>query len=262
MRTTSVRPPNHNHETPSASHERCRQLFFRRYGNGNRNGRMDDSSSSTSSSDDGSEPDTAGSAFGSVADAGWSRDPSNPFSAPTQFRLGLDHQANPAPGSASSSRIDGPRLRSRLFMGRPHDANTVMNDLRTPLNLLRRLRPLVRPNTNAPSLLSYGSPVSSQSGSLIRNALAGVAFDPVTLSYNNSRPRMPPPQPPSPPHQLGISQDGHPSLSPEDLLFATASCNDANTSTRRFRKALSPPPPPSFPPASIHILRDCRIPDG
>ncbi|KIJ33886.1 hypothetical protein M422DRAFT_264010 [Sphaerobolus stellatus SS14] len=79
---TFSRPPAHNHETMSASHEHDRHLF-RRYGNGN--GWMD---GSTSTSDDGSEPDTAVSTSGSVAAAGWSHYPSKPFPASTQFRPG------------------------------------------------------------------------------------------------------------------------------------------------------------------------------
>ncbi|KIJ52874.1 hypothetical protein M422DRAFT_242816 [Sphaerobolus stellatus SS14] len=73
-------------------------------------GRMDDSSS-TSTSDDGSEPDTALSASGSVAAAG--------------SALGLGDQVNSARGPATSFRFDDPVPGSSS--GMPHNTTTVMS---------------------------------------------------------------------------------------------------------------------------------------
>ncbi|KIJ52850.1 hypothetical protein M422DRAFT_242782 [Sphaerobolus stellatus SS14] len=66
-----------------------------------------DESSSTSTSDDGSEPDTALSASGSVAAAGWSHYPNKPITASTQVR--------PGPRSSGYSS------------GTSHNTNTVMS---------------------------------------------------------------------------------------------------------------------------------------
>ncbi|KIJ42162.1 hypothetical protein M422DRAFT_254859 [Sphaerobolus stellatus SS14] len=181
---------------------------------------MDDSSSMCKS-DDGSEPETAGSGSGSVTNAGWSQDSSNSFSASTQFRLSLGHQANtvPGPGPATTSRFDDP-MRLVCFWTYSIDASdgssywdgsfegghiegasgagtkaAASNPAAPPTSSSSRpSHPTQqRPSRSPPHESQPQSTPRSWCTQCIRirthhklDALAGVAFDPVTLSCNNS----------------------------------------------------------------------------